>query len=197
VALNNVQEAVLNTARREASLIVQRAQKAAEEHKQQALQAARAEVDHAFARQSRLIQEELSQKLLQRQSQGRREVLEKQNATLVRVFAFVRDQYLQWPKEQKQRAAVQLLQRAAEEQPGQIRVHPSEQDVYEAALAEINAERPGHLTLDTEHPLDAPGGFIYVCPDYEVDCTLETVLQGLQREWAPRVAAKLFAGGGA
>ena len=197
MALKNVQEAVLNTARREASLVVQKAQKAAEDRKQQALQSAQLEMDQEFARQTRQIQEELSQKLLKQQAEVRRQVLEKQNVTLERVFGLVRDQLLQWPAARQADVMARLLASAAENAAGSLRIHPGDLPVFEAALAKVNHERPEPLTLDMEHPLDLPGGFVFVAADYEVDCTLDSLLQALRHDCAPRAAAKLFSSGGA
>ena len=75
---------------------------------------------------------------------------------------------------------------------GKLRVHPSDNAIFEAILANANTES-AQISLDNEHPLAERGGFIFVSENFEIDQTLDTLLANIEHEMAPQISAELFA----
>lgn len=201
VSLEKVQSAVREAAQREASLVLQKARKATELRVAQAAETARAEAELEFERQTRQLQEELAQQLLQAQSEARKVVLAKQNDCLNRVFARARQRFLEWPTEIAGPVLLRLLQSAAGNACGAVCVHPADHRLIDHVLEQFNQGRAEDARVAlAAQPLAKRGGFVFAAGAYEVDYTLDTLLETLRREAGPKVAADMFredAGGAA
>lgn len=185
----------MNAARREAALIVQKAEQAAQTEREHALQVARTEAEQDYERQVRGMRDQFAQALLQEQAGARRKILERQNEVLSAVFDRLRQRFLQLPPPRYAAIMSRLLQEAAAGRGGLLRIHPQDRPLFDDVLGQLAGEARLQVAVDTEQPLEQPGGFIFIGELYEVDYTLDTLMDVLRREWSPRVAAKLFGPG--
>lgn len=196
MALEQISQAVLETARTEADHLLKAAQKAASEKLDHARRAAEQEADRRYQAATRTIEENLARKLIQEQGVANKELLARKNAILQRIFAQAREEILDLPSGEYTAVMEKLLRRAAEGRGGVLRVHPSEYTVFEALLASFNAARPEvqHVRLDETQPLAERGGFIFISTEFQVDQTLATLLNDIEYKLAPHIAAGLFSG---
>lgn len=194
MALEQISQAVRETAQKEADHILKAAEMAAAEQEEAARRAAEAEGERRYQQAVRAIEEDFARKLIQFSGVANKELLARKNACLRQIFDAAHERILQMPQDEYAATMQQLLRRAAGNQGGRVRVHPDETARFEAMLREYNAGRPDEqaLTIDTANPLSEPGGFIYVAEEFQVDQTLRTLLGDLEREHAPRIAAKVF-----
>ena len=87
-----------------------------------------------------------------------------------------------------------LLERAAGDLGGSLRIHPKDSAVFTKILASFNAgrEKAKQIVLDESKPLPEQGGFVFVGGTFEVDQTLDALLKDMEYELAPRIAAEVF-----
>ncbi len=192
--IDKIRDAVLATAETEASRILQAAQKHAEEIVRTGKEAAQQEADQIYRQRTRAIEEEFARKLIQLRGAANKEILDKKNARLGEVFSLARKKILDWPEQQYQDVMMRMLAEASGDSPGRVRVHPSDQRLFETIIKTLNVNRKpeNQLSMDTSSSLPEKGGFVFVAADYEVDVRIATVLDDLERELTPELAAKLF-----
>lgn len=195
MALDNISESVLQQARKEADHIGRAAQK----NRQEKIRAARAKIEQEAERRYqaaiRQVQEEFSRKLIQRKGAWNKELLEKKNAQLQRIFEAAKTQILKAPPAQYAEVMRGLMEKASAGQGGTLRIHPGDAPYFDEILTQLNTKRPPEtqITIENNRPLPQRGGFVFVSGGFEVDQTLDTLLEDIERELAPRIAAQLFA----
>ncbi len=196
MALDQITQAVLEAARTEADLILKTAKKAADENLASTKKTAELEADRRYQAMTRAAEEELSRKLIQLQGAANKEVLKRKNAVLRQVFDEARKRILALPVEEYAAILRKLLKKTVTDRGGKLRVHPAERDLFERLIADFNQDRPEALrvSMDGEHALPERGGFIFVSDVFQVDQTLETLLENIEYELAPLVSAELFSG---
>ena len=194
MALDDIRNAVLDSARKEADRIVAAARKAADERLRRRMEEARQEAERRYQSEARAIDEEFARALVQFNGAAGKRLLEKRNERLREVFAAARRQVLEWPRDEYARVMRSLVERASDGAGGRLRIHPDDRDVFASAIDDINRGRADadRVQLADADPLTARGGFVFVTPDYEVDQTLDTLLADLERELGPQTAAELF-----
>lgn len=194
MALKKIEEAVTSSARNEAEHIIKAAQHAAKERLAQERAAAERDAERHYHAGVRAIDDEMGRRLLQAKGNAGKQLLERRNAVLARVFELVWHAVLAWPTDKYVSVMRRYLERAAGQTGGYIRIHPHDKDAFTRVLASFNAGRPSsaQVALDESRPLEARGGFIYVADTYEVDQTLDTLLAEFERELAPGIASELF-----
>ncbi len=196
MALDQITQAVLEAARTEADLILKTAKKAADDNLASAKKAAELEADRRYQAMMRASEEELSRKLIQLQGAANKEVLQRKNAVMRQVFTEARKRILALPVEEYASILRKLLRSTVTDRGGKLRVHPAETDLFERLAADFNQNRPDALkvTIDGEHVLSERGGFIFVSDVFQVDQTLDTLLENIEYELAPLISAELFSG---
>ncbi|HNR30357.1 MAG TPA: V-type ATP synthase subunit E family protein [Candidatus Hydrogenedentes bacterium] len=194
MALEQISQAVLDTARTEADHILKAAQLAAEKKAQSGREAAEAEGARRYQAAQRAIEEEYARKLIQIKGAANKESLEKKNALLRKVFDRAREDILGLPAQEYAAIMRALLERAAENRGGAVRAHPDDAPLFEQLLRDFNAGREAalHARLDTAHPLPERGGLVFVSETFEVDQTLRTLLTDVEYELAPAIATEVF-----
>jgi len=196
MGLENISGAVLDSARVEADHILKVARKAAEDKLKAARKAAEQDAERQYQAAVRAIEEEFSRKLIQVKGGANKELLSSKNQCLRKIFDVAREQILSLPPEKYAGVMHTLLARAAAEYGGRLRIHPKDNDVFAAALAELNQERPpeARIEIDEADPLPEQGGFVFVSEGFHVDQTLRTLLTDIEHELAPQIAAEVFGG---
>lgn len=194
MALEDIQKAVLDTARKEAARIVEAARQAADAKVAAETEALRREAERRYAAETRAIEEDYARKLVQHKGAANKRLLELRNRRLREVFQRARRQVLDAPADEYRQTMARLLELAAEGAGGLLRVHPDDRAVFEEILASFNAGRPENeqVRLDDAQALPERGGFILVSEDFEVDQTLDTLLTDLEHDMSPAIAAALF-----
>lgn len=195
MALDQIKQAVLDTARTEADLVIKAAHKAVDEKLSAARRGAEQESERRYQAATRAVEEELGRKLIQLQGAANKDLLVRKNALLKQVFTQARERILALPSAEYTAVMQRLLEAAAEGRGGQLRVHPSEKAAFEALTSAFNQGRDDALrvTVDDARPLAERGGFVFVSEAFEVDQTLGTLLTDIEYELAPQIAADLFA----
>ncbi|HOE67583.1 MAG TPA: V-type ATP synthase subunit E family protein [Candidatus Hydrogenedentes bacterium] len=194
MGLENIQRVVLATANEQSEHIVQAAQEAADAKIAAFRDAETQACERRFQAATRAIEEELSRLLIQQRSARNKTLLEKRNACLARLFTLARAHILDAPAGEYAALMRALLEKTIDEKACRIRVHRDDEAVFADLIAEMNKQRPPEerISLDATSPLPQRGGFTLVSDRYEIDQTLETMMAGLEREMAPRLAAQLF-----
>ncbi|GMV91788.1 MAG: hypothetical protein AMXMBFR82_15660 [Candidatus Hydrogenedentota bacterium] len=193
MGLEKIQEAVKTSAQKEADLIVRAAQRSAEERIEAEREAAEREAERQYQAATRAIEEEFSRKLLQVKGAQGKQLLEKRNGLLKRVFDQARQQIVSMDPQEYAKIMGGLLERAVGDRGGKLRIHPKDKAAFEKVLSEFNGKRGGKpVTLDESKPLPEQGGFIFVSDTFEVDQTVGTLLTDMEHELAPQIAADLF-----
>lgn len=195
MALEKIEEAVKTSAQKEADLILRSAQRTADDRVEAEREAAKRETERQYQAATRAIEEEFARKLLQAKGANGKQLLEKRNAQLVRVFDLAKKQILGLDPGEYVKIMSGLLERAAGDRGGKLRIHPSDKGAFEKVLATFNATRSGDakVAVDESNPLPEQGGFVFVSESFEVDQTVGTLLSDMEHELAPQIAAALFA----
>lgn len=194
MGLDEIRFAVSATAQAEAERVVH----AADKHAAERLDAGKAriaqEAEHRYQMEVRVIEEDFARKMLHFSGVASKQLLDKRNECLNGIFTEARREILSRPAEEYGRIMQRLIERAAENAGGKIRVHREEWGVFAPVLEKVNRGRSPEtkLALDEASPLTERGGFIFVAADFEVDQTLGTVLDAIRHEMVPEIAAELF-----
>jgi len=194
MGMEKIRETVLGTASAEAARIVS----AAEKHWREWLAEQKAQVrDQAEQRYQagvRAIEDEMARQLIQFKGTASRQLLDKKNKWLRHIFDRARQEVLNWPPSSYAALIRRLLEPVAATRSGQVRFHPEERETVSKVLAELNGGRAAatRLAPDEAHPLQERGGIVFVTPEYEVDLTLRKLLEDMEHELTPAIAAELF-----
>lgn len=194
MALEKIQQAVKSSAQTEADHVLKAAERSAQERVETQKEAAGRDAERQYQAATRAIDEEFARKLLQAKGVSAKQLLEKRNALLLRVFQQARQQVLAWNVGEYAAVMGRLLERAAGDLGGKLRIHPKDSAAFARVLAEFNARRDPakQVTVDETRPLPAQGGFVFVSDTFEVDQTVDTLLKDMEHELAPRIAAEIF-----
>jgi V/A-type H+/Na+-transporting ATPase subunit E len=195
MGLEKIRQSVLAEAKAEATRLVDSARK----NKANLLAAQKEAAEEEFDRLCRLrmqaIEEEYNRKLIQLKGAAGKQILDKRNALLKGLFEEAKREILAWPSEKYARVMRRLVEKAADDNEGKIRVHPEDNGVFQSVLSELNQDRDrARVTLDETAPLPQRGGFVFVSASFEVDQTLDAMLRDVEHEMLPAVASGLFNG---
>ncbi len=196
MTFTNIETSVLETARHESEKIVKAAEQAARDRTTHEVDAYRREAEQQQQQAIRAAEEGAARRLLQAKGVHAKQVLEHRNALLARVFEEARKRILELPAEKYASVMTRRLTRTTGSDGGRIRVHPREKAVFESILLSWNASRPkeSRVTIDEDNPLQERGGFIFVGTAYEVDQTLDAILNDMEYALAPEIGAEMFHG---
>lgn len=194
MALDKMRNAVLDAAHAEAARVVQVAEKQAAERLAAEKAQAEAASDMQYQAQAAAIEEELARKVVHFKGVANKQLLDKRNARLRSLFDQARKQILSWSTEEYGTVMRRMIQRAAGDGAGRLRVHERDQALFAGLVQELNRTRrpDAQLEIEKEQGLMEPGGFIFVGADFEVDQTLDTVLAAIEHELTPIIAGELF-----
>lgn len=192
--LERIRESVIITANKEASNIVD----AAKRHGETILAARQTELDREYERlfkvRSSAIEDEYSRRLIQFRGAASKQILDKQNLLIQKVFEKARDTILDWPEDKYGNLMRGLIETVTEGAGGCLRVHEDERGLFSGVLSTINKTRiqENEIVLDDKTFLSERGGFIFLGSNYEVDQTLDTLLKDIEQEMLPMIAKDLF-----
>ncbi|MFA7692234.1 MAG: hypothetical protein GX117_08325 [Candidatus Hydrogenedentes bacterium] len=194
MAIEQVIQAVQAAAQTEAESILAAAQKAADEKLASQRRVAEQDAERRYQVLTRSIEEEFARKLIQEQGEANKTLLTRKNAILRSIFSNAREQIVALPAQEYASIFMKLLKETVGEQGGSLVIHPDEQPVFESLAAEFNVGRAEdcQVRIHTERHLEARGGFIFVTESFQVDQSLDTLLEGIEYELAPEISAALF-----
>ena len=196
MALDTIQQSVMESATAEASRIVKAAEQRANERVAREVEAIRRAEEHRYQLAARTIEDEASRKVSRAKGEASKRLLERRNTLLDAIFEEARKKILAMPGDAYAAEMRKRLEQAAGTTGGAIRIHPGDKGVFEALLATFNAGRAAdaRVTLDASAPLAQRGGFVLAAGAYDVDQTLDSLLTNLKYELGPALAAELFPG---
>lgn len=194
MGIENIREAVISEARKEAEHIVE----SAKNHFASLMSKKKEEIASEFERlykiRSSAIADEFNRKLIQFKGIAGKQILERRNNLLNELFEKAREQILGLPPEKYGLFMARLIKKVAGTSGGALRIHMDEKDIFMDILSHINEKRsPDALIfIDESNPLTERGGFVFIGKDYEVDQTLGLLLKDLRQEMLPVIAKELF-----
>jgi len=192
MGLENIRQAVMADAKAKATRIVDSAKKNAASLLKSRKELAEQEFDRICQHKMQAIEEEYSRKLIQIKGAAGKQVLDKRNALLRSLFDKAREEIVAWPAEKYAGVMRRLIEKAAGNDAGEIRVHPDETAVFEKILSELNVGRSTKFALYRGAPLPKRGGFVFVSAHFEVDQTLDMILREIEYDMIPVIAERLF-----
>ncbi len=194
MALEQISQAVLDTARTEADHLIRAAQKTAEAKVDEARRVAEQDGERRYQAAVRAIEEDFARQLIQAKGAAGKELLAKKNARVRQVFDEARQAILSMPQAEYAQILRGLLERSVGARGGRVRVHPQDRSAFAEILAAFNKGRDtdARVELDEANPLAERGGFIFEGGSFQVDQTIGTLLIDLERDMAPEIAADLF-----
>ena len=194
--LDTIQQAVIASAQKEAEHIVKAAEQAARDRVAREVDVIRREEDRRYQVNARAIEESASRAVTQAKGEAAKQVLTRRNAVLDAVFAEAKQQILALSPDKYATQLRKRLEAAAGNIGGAVRVHPEDCIAMSSVLAAFNTGRAenARVVLDASSTLPVRGGFLFIASSYEVDQTLDTLVQELQHELAPGLASEIFAG---
>ncbi len=184
---------VLDTARREAERIVEKARLSAQSRLKAAEEAIAAETERRVQAACRAIDEECARQLGKVRGTQSKELLEARNRRLKDVIAAARKLALSDAARYEALMARLLEEAAAPGTAGRVLTHAEDRALFKKLVDALNAKRGANakLALD-DAALPARGGFILRTEAYDVDRTLDTLLADRERVMAPELAKALF-----
>ncbi|HOJ43393.1 MAG TPA: V-type ATP synthase subunit E family protein [Syntrophorhabdaceae bacterium] len=194
MGIEKIREAVLSDAKKEAKAIVELAKKnsiALFERKKQ-------EIDDKYERihKTRIqeISDEFARKLIQFKGITNKKILEKRNALIDKIIQRAYEKVLSLPQERYMDLMARLIEKVASNTSGVILVHKEERDLFAKLIDRLNKDRDetARLVLDDKNSLPRKGGFIFIAKDYEINQTLDLLLEDMKKEMLPVIAKELF-----
>ena len=195
MGLEKIRQSVLAEARAEAARLIDDAKKKNAIFLKSQKEVSEQEFDRLCRLMMQAIEEEYNRKLIQLKGTASKQILDKRNIFLKSLFQKAKHEILAWPPEQYAKVMGRLIENAAGKLEGKIQVHPDEKDLFEKILSELNKSRgDAKIAIDPAAPLRERGGFIFVSASFEVDQTLDTMLQDIEHDMLPAIASELFPG---
>jgi vacuolar-type H+-ATPase subunit E/Vma4 len=196
MGIEEIREAVLSNARKEASRIVEKAQKRTDSLLAVKKEEIAREIERSYQARTAAIDDEFSRKLIQFKGIANKQILEKRNLLLRSLFQKAMEEILNLPDDEYGVLMRRLVERSSGGSGGKLRVHKGEQQRFARVLSDVNKARDPQtkIVLDETGLLHQPGGFVFIGEDYEVDQTLGTILKDIEVEIMPVIARELFAG---
>lgn len=194
MSLKNIRQTVIKASENEAQHIIGAAKKQAEQQLISKKNAACEESERLYEARARAIDEEYARKLIQIKGKTGKELLEKRNARLREVFETARQTILNWPKDEYRAVMGRLVEGVVDKTGGVLRVHPEDSALFQGLVDELNTDRvPGiKLHIDRDQSLPERGGFVFISTEFELDQTLKTIMDEIERELLPVIARELF-----
>ena len=184
---------VLDTARKEAERIVEKARHAAQMKLKAAEENISAEMERRVQAACRAIDEECARQLGKTRGAQGKALLEARNGRLKDVIAAAREMALADAAGYAKRMARLLEEAAQGEVAGRVITHAADRAMFQKLLDALNAKRPASAKLSLDQAtLSERGGFIFRTAAYDVDRTLDTLLAERERVMAPELARALF-----
>lgn len=194
MSLESIRKAVTEASKTEASHIISAAKRQAEEQLKKERERVRRKAELLYEAQARIIEEDYARKLVQFQGRAAKVLLAKRNHRLRMIFKEARERILTWPQREYGKIMQRLLERAAGPSCGKVRIHHQDREVFVGVIEAVNRGRSpeNFVSFDENSVLTEQGGFIFVGSTFEVDQTLITILDEIERELLPAIARDLF-----
>ncbi|HOJ68338.1 MAG TPA: V-type ATP synthase subunit E family protein [Candidatus Hydrogenedentes bacterium] len=184
---------VLDTARKEAERIVEKARNVAQAKLKAAEESIAAETERRVQAACRAIDEECARQLGKARGAQGKALLEARNRRLKDEVAAARQLALADAAGYEKLMARLLEEAAAGDVAGQVIAHEADRALFRKLVDALNAKRSTAAKLSlAEATLPARGGFIFRATAYDVDRTLDTLLADRERVMAPELAKALF-----
>ncbi len=195
MGLEKIRQAVLSKAKAEAADIIESAKKRNADFLKSEKEAAEQDFDRRCRLRMQAIEEEYNRKLIQQKGMAGKQILDRRNILLKSLFEKAKQEILAWPPERYVRVMSHLIENAAGNLGGRLRVHPEEEDLFQKILSGLNKDRPNaKISVEQTAPLSERGGFIFISVSFEVDQTLDTMLKDIEHNMLPAIASELFPG---
>jgi vacuolar-type H+-ATPase subunit E/Vma4 len=195
MGLEKIRQSVLAKARAEAAGIIDDAKRKNAALLKSQKESSEQEFDRLGNLRMQAIEEEYNRKLIQLKGMAKKQILDKRNILLKSLFERAKQEILAWSPEQYARVMSRLIENAAGNLAGKIRVHAEEENFFQKILFGLNKGRgDAKIAFDQTAPLPERGGFIFVGANFEVDQTLKTMLKDIEHDMLPAMAPELFPG---
>lgn len=193
MSLEKIRETVIEASEAKAREIKSSAEKQAREKLETQKEYLRRDLEHQFETRLRQMEDEFSRKMALLEGNIAKELLQAKNKAVRAIFDRARDTVLSWDPEKYARSMTTFLAKITADRKGLVRIHHDDKKIFTDILREINRGRDEsiRLELDETHFLRDRGGFIFASSDFEVDATLATIFEDLERSILPEFSREL------
>ena len=194
MGIENIREAVISEARKEAEHIVESTKSHFASLMSKKKEEIASDFDRLYKARSSAIADEFNRKLIRFKGIAGKQILERRNNLLNNLFEKAKEQILGLSPEKYGLFITGLIEKAAGTSGGLLRIHMEEKDIFMEVLSHINKMRgpDTYIFIDESNPLTEKGGFVFIGKDYEVEQTLGLLLRDLRQEMLPEIAKELF-----
>lgn len=196
MTVENIRNAIIADAEKEAERIRQAGQSKADEKFRQAGQRLQRDFERRLAQAEQLEQDKKNRSVIALRSALGMELLSAKNAVIDQVFDKAVEKLVGLPSDGYKELLLRWLGEAATDDPAELVLNPRDKQALGPELVDrINQGRSGGpaITL-AEDSAETTGGFVLRTARYEIDKTLDSIIADLKEDMAPEIASELFAG---
>ena len=196
MTVENIRNAIIADAEKEAERITQAGQNKADEKFRQAGQRLQRDFERRLAQAEQNEQDKKNRSIIALRSALGMELLSAKNAVIDQVFDKAVEKLVGLPSGGYKELLLRWLGEAATDHPAELVLHARDKQALGPELVDrINQGRSGGpaITL-AEGSAEIIGGFVLRTARYEIDRTLDSIIADLKEDMAPEIASELFAG---
>lgn len=194
MSLDRIKNSIIGKARKEAGAIIEEA----EENLRRKVESARATLKNDFEQRLKIgeaaLEEEKNREIVSLRAGYRMQLLTTKNQILDRIFDQAIHRIMTSPDETYLALLEKWIPKIDPNLPGQLLVNKSDLNrIGQEVMERINRlrKKEGQIILSPD-PVDIKGGFILKTEKFDVDYTLDTLIENLRGELAPIIAKELF-----
>lgn len=196
MTVENIRNAIIAGAEKEAERIRHAGQNKADEKFRQAGQRLQRDFERRVAQAEQLEQDKKNRSIVAVRSALSMELLSAKNAVIDQVFDKAVEKLVGLPSGGYKELLLRWLGEAATDDPAELLLNARDKQALGPELVDrINQGRSaGPAITLAEDSAQITGGFVLRTARYEIDRTLDSIIASLKEDMAPEVAAELFAG---
>lgn len=194
MSLEKIRETILRKAEKESQEIIKKAETECEDR----IQAAKTTIKDNIGRRLKEIEEEYRKeeniRIISLNKKQRLRLLEIKNSMIDNIFVQASDRVINRPDKEYLAMMERWFLKIDNDLPGEIFLNARDLNRIDQGFMDmINSSRKGGAKIClNKNPADIKGGFIFKTKGFEIDQTLDTIIDYLRKELAPVIAKELF-----
>jgi len=193
MSIEPIKEAILSEARSEAERIEADARRELQEQLAAQRDSIKAESERSFQQQSRTLERDVNQGLIEARSSKRLELLRMRNSILDDLFRRAGERVAALADDDYREMVRGWMEQVPADRAGELLCNERDAGRLAPLIDELNASRPRQAQLEL-HPGEVPrlGGVIFRTEKFELDLSVDSRLEHLREELAPEIASMIF-----
>ena len=196
MTVENIKNAIIGDAEKEADRIRQAGSKKADEKFRRAQQRLQRDFERRMAEAEQHEQDKKNRSIIALRSALGMELLSAKNAAIDQVFDEAVAKLVGLPSGGYKVLLLKWLGKAALDDPAELVLNASDREALGRELADLankGRDAAAAITL-AEESAEISGGFVLRTERYEIDRSLDSIIANLKEDMAPEIASELFAG---